>query len=142
MVMGLLSNRRPAGAPAPAAPIVNTPQALTQMRGVGTEKHLLAKRAHDDTQLKVFTRWWAAELPTSHALPEGGLAQAISDGVAGIVLLEQLTKTPFKPGSFHADPAGNRIKIIENHNTFLDRVKELGVQLPHDRCSCRWQHKA
>lgn len=129
MVMGLLSNRRPAGAPAPAAPIVNTPQALTQMRGIGTEKHLLAKRAHDDTQLKVFTRWWAAELPTSHALPEGGLAQAISDGVAGIVLLEQLTKTPFKPGSFHADPAGNRIKIIENHNTFLDRVKELGVQL-------------
>ena len=99
------------------------------MKGIGTEKHLLAKHAHDDMQLKVFTRWWAAELPASHTLPKGRLAEAISDGVAGIVLLEQLTKTPFKPGSFHTDPKGNRIKIIENHNTFLDRVKELGIQL-------------
>ena len=44
----------------------------------------------------------------------------------GIVLLEQLTSTPFK--SYHAEP-DSRIKIIENQHIFLERVKELGIQL-------------
>lgn len=98
-----------------------------QMRGVGTEKHLEVKEARDNTQLKTFTRWWAAELAGHHTLAEGSLAKALASGVPGIVLLEQLTSTPFK--SYHAEPGDSRIKIIENQHIFLERVKELGIQL-------------
>jgi len=124
--MGLISNRGKSGAPASAAPVVNTPERLLQ-RGHGTEKHLIAKEAHDKAQLKTFERWWNSELPDGSSLGDGGLAKAVSSGVPGILLLEQLTGTPFK--SYNATPGDNRIKIIENQSIFLQRVRELGIQL-------------
>ena len=77
-------------------------------RGHGTEKHLLAKEAHDKAQLKTFERWWNSELPEGASLGDGGLAKAVSSGVPGILLLEQLTGTPFK--TYNASPGDNRIK--------------------------------
>ena len=97
-------------------------------RGVVSEAHLLLKGERDRQQLKTFTRWWASELPANNQLPKAGLVDGVSESVLPIILLETLTHEPIK----HT-PAkslqGNRVKKVENHVAFLNRVKAIGIEL-------------
>lgn len=118
--MGFLSSLSSSG----SAPSV-TPQL---QRGVGTEAHLLVKGERDRQQLKTFTRWWSAELPKGYMLPGGGLVEGVAESVLPVVLLQALTREPIK----HNAPEtinGNRLKKLENHQAFLDRVKSIGIDL-------------
>ena len=116
--MGLLSS------------LSGTPNSVTPQlqRGVGTEAHLLVKGERDRQQLKTFTRWWSAELPKGYVLPAGGLVEGVAASVLPVVLLQALTQEPIR----HILPEainGNRLKKLENHQAFLDRIKSIGIDL-------------